>query len=247
MRLGLGVGLSRRRRGGAPWTPASLPDLAVWLTAGPEWCYQDAGASVPCGDGDPVYTWVDRSGNGHDFSQADAGTRPVLRLGSEWELEFPDSLEWLVGPEILGSGESGTAAIVVWTAATANQKGCVFSLGSDSGQAGWCVGFGVSDMDAAGAGTELLGLFGTYSSAGRAVVLARVTDTGGGADILLRTPDDSASDTGGGDYATPEAASCVGAQKPGTRPLSSGVRVRSVLYYDRALTNDELDTLAANL
>jgi hypothetical protein len=183
MRLGLGVGLSRRRRGGAPWTPASLPDLAVWLTAGPEWCYQDAGASVPCGDGDPVYTWVDRSGNGHDFSQADAGTRPVLRLGSEWELEFPDSLEWLVGPEILGSGESGTAAIVVWTAATANQKGCVFSLGSDSGQAGWCVGFGVSDMDAAGAGTELLGLFGgvrwvdpnvTYSSAGRAVVLARV-------------------------------------------------------------------------
>lgn len=57
----------------AVWTPADLPGLQVWLEAD-----EISGLS----DGDPIATWADLSGNGHDFVQSGAdGTRPSYRTG----------------------------------------------------------------------------------------------------------------------------------------------------------------------
>lgn len=81
MQLGLGLGLTLARRRSGAFTPASLSPSA-WFTAGPSWCFTDAGATVPCGDTDPVYTWVDRSGNARNLSQATLASRPTLRLVS---------------------------------------------------------------------------------------------------------------------------------------------------------------------
>lgn len=98
---------SRRRR----WTPAALTGLRLWLTAGPTWCYQDAGASVPCGDGDPVYTWVDRSGTGN-LVQATGAKRPTLRLdGPAWYVDFDGTADWVgrAGGHAAGSHSLYTA------------------------------------------------------------------------------------------------------------------------------------------
>ena len=72
------------------WSPASLSPV-VWLTAGPTWCFTDAGATTPCGDGDLIYTWVNR-GSGGNFVQATSGLRPTLRsTGGRWHAEFDGS------------------------------------------------------------------------------------------------------------------------------------------------------------
>lgn len=80
------------------WTPASLSGLAAWFTAGPSWCFTDAGGTVPCGDGDPVRVWKDRSGNARDLSQATSGNRPTLRNNAgAWEVRqdgVDDYFDW---------------------------------------------------------------------------------------------------------------------------------------------------------
>lgn len=75
-----------------PWTPAVLSQLWLWLTAGPTWCFSDAGGSVPCANGDAIYVWKDRSGNAHDVSQPTSGQRPTLVLsGGLWRARFNPS------------------------------------------------------------------------------------------------------------------------------------------------------------
>ena len=56
----------------AAFSPADLPGLQVWLEAD-----KIAGLS----DTDPVPSWADLSGNGHDFAQGTSGNRPVYRTG----------------------------------------------------------------------------------------------------------------------------------------------------------------------
>lgn len=66
-----------------------LTNLALWLSAGPGYCFTDAAGTVPCADTDPVRVWKDRSGNVRDFSQATSGLRPTLRLVSgKWAVRF---------------------------------------------------------------------------------------------------------------------------------------------------------------
>lgn len=75
--------------GSALWSPAMLSQVWLWLTAGPTQCFSDAGGTTPCADGDAVYVWKDRSGNGHDLSQSSSGLRPLLRLISgQWRVRF---------------------------------------------------------------------------------------------------------------------------------------------------------------
>lgn len=71
------------------WTPASLSGLALWLTAGPTWCFSDAAGTVPCADGDSVRVWRDQAA-GILVSQATSGNRPTLRLdaGGKWYVLF---------------------------------------------------------------------------------------------------------------------------------------------------------------
>ena len=93
------------------WTPASLSGLAAWFTAGPSWCFTDAGGTVPCGDGDPVRVWKDRSGNARDLSQATSGNRPVLRsVSGRWWVQF-DGVD--DGLELSGFAPGSAATIAI--------------------------------------------------------------------------------------------------------------------------------------
>ncbi len=64
MRLGLHTGIPGG--GGAPWTPASLPSLALWL----------AGCTGITGD--PVSAWANQGTLGGSFNQANVGERPPM-------------------------------------------------------------------------------------------------------------------------------------------------------------------------
>ncbi len=82
-------------RGIAPFTAgATIPvptqlGAVVWLTAGPTWCFSDAGGTTPCGNGDTVYVWKDRTVSGANFTQSIANRQPILRLsGSTWYVDF---------------------------------------------------------------------------------------------------------------------------------------------------------------
>lgn len=59
------------RSGGVLFTPASLSGLQVWL--------KEDGLSGA--DGDPISTWTDSSGQGHHFTQATSGFRPIFKTG----------------------------------------------------------------------------------------------------------------------------------------------------------------------
>jgi hypothetical protein len=94
------IGRGRLAWGGAPaWTPAQLsPAPALWLTAGPAYCFTDAAGTVPCGDGDLVRVWKDRSGNARDVSQGTSSKRPTLSLLSgKWAVLFDGVDDFLSG------------------------------------------------------------------------------------------------------------------------------------------------------
>ncbi len=96
---------------GAPslniWLPSSLSSLALWLTAGPTWCFSDVAGTVPCGDGDPVAYWADRSGTGNNLTQSTLSLRPILRLVSgRWYVrgDGVDDYLTLAVPFTVGNG-----------------------------------------------------------------------------------------------------------------------------------------------
>jgi hypothetical protein len=57
--------------GTATFNPMSIAGLSTWLKAD----------SLVLSDGNPVATWADSSGNGHDATQATAGKRPLYKTG----------------------------------------------------------------------------------------------------------------------------------------------------------------------
>jgi hypothetical protein len=86
----LGTVLMRRKAAvaGASWTPASLTSLKGWYVADQQ----------TEGNGNPVASFVDRSGNGNHFSQATALAKPTLRtnvLNGKKGLQFDGTLNEL--------------------------------------------------------------------------------------------------------------------------------------------------------
>lgn len=84
----------------AAWAPSLLSGLVFWYAADPTKCFQDAGAAVPCGDGDPIYTWLDSSSGERTLTQSTLGSRPKLRFGSRWYFEtdgVDDRIDWVGG------------------------------------------------------------------------------------------------------------------------------------------------------
>lgn len=59
-----------------PWSATSVHGCTLWLRSDLG-AYQDAAKTIECTGGDKVYTWADQSGNGVDVSQSDADHRPV--------------------------------------------------------------------------------------------------------------------------------------------------------------------------
>lgn len=78
---------------GTTFTPKSLftdGTKGVWFDpSDPSTVFQDAAATIPAGDGDPVGCILDKSGNDYHATQGTAAARPVLRkTGDVWALEF---------------------------------------------------------------------------------------------------------------------------------------------------------------
>jgi hypothetical protein len=102
----------RNARPAAAWTPASIAGLAAWHTAGPAWCFTDAGGTVAAGDGDAVRVWRDRSANADHATQATAGNRPLLKAG--WGVRFDGTDDYL-SPAVPVNPSTGGAIYFVQT------------------------------------------------------------------------------------------------------------------------------------
>jgi len=122
-----------------------------------EGLWQDAAKTTAAGNGDAVYTWEDLSGNGHDFIQATAANRPIMRTdvsGTIDALEFDGSNDYLSQAAVLFGNSTATVFIVCYLS-SASQKGAMLGVGSNS--TGWKVGVGASNFD--GDGNDLIILF----------------------------------------------------------------------------------------
>jgi hypothetical protein len=117
------LGLLGRRGGAVAWTPAALSDPAAWYTAGPTWCFSDAAGTIPCGDGDPIYVWNDRSGNAVTMTQATLAKRPVLTAlgGGLWAATF-DGVDDGIGSGPALSGATTLSFRVASADAGANRR-----------------------------------------------------------------------------------------------------------------------------
>lgn len=106
-------GRSRRVSSGAPWTPAQLGGLVLWLDN-----------SLITLNGSNVSAWPDQSGAGNHFTQANAALQPAY-VSSETDFPVPQpavnpnaSTERLVGPVMSN---------IVWIAAVANYSAATFA------------------------------------------------------------------------------------------------------------------------
>lgn len=91
-----------------PWTPALLgADLALWLDA--------ADASTITLNGSTVSQWDDKSGNGHNASQATAAEQPAYTSGSlinnKPALDFTTAVTYLQTPVIPNNSIAGNIPI----------------------------------------------------------------------------------------------------------------------------------------
>jgi hypothetical protein len=107
----LSAGVRRR----TSFTPASIAGLAVWLQAGPTWCFSDDAGTTPSTDGGVVAVWKDRSGNARNFVQATGAARPLLVLsGATWVVRFDGTDDALSGGDL--SAAFPSAGTVGWRA-----------------------------------------------------------------------------------------------------------------------------------
>ena len=82
------------------WTPALLSQVWLWLTAGPTWCFSDAGGTVPCANGDTVKVWKDQSSNAHHLNTASLGFSafPTMTFsGGQWRVSGNTTLSQCIG------------------------------------------------------------------------------------------------------------------------------------------------------
>jgi hypothetical protein len=109
MGLGLGLGLGVRRKRAAAFSPATLSGLVALYTASPTYCFSDAAGTVPCGAGDGVWVWKDRSGGARDLAQATAASQPKLQqVGGKWVVRF-DGTDDLIDRAHTQVGTTGQA------------------------------------------------------------------------------------------------------------------------------------------
>lgn len=82
---------SRRQVIVSAWSPAMLPNLALWLQAGLVTCFSDDPPVTPCIDTDPIQNWVGLGGT--PTVQATSGGPPTFReqVGKYWS--EPDGVD----------------------------------------------------------------------------------------------------------------------------------------------------------
>lgn len=93
-----------------PSSVLELSGLTGWYVADPAYCFQDAAATTPCGNGDPVYTWVDQSGGARNMVQATLSLRPTLTLvgGTTWAVLFDGTDDYMAATysAVMGTGRA---------------------------------------------------------------------------------------------------------------------------------------------
>lgn len=108
--------------------PQSVPNLALWL---------DASALAGLGDGAPVSSWNDRSGQGHHATQATAASRPTLRttaLNGMPAVRFDGSDDFLALTGAVVSGaQPRTLFFVARPSAGGNRSIVDLGIGATSG------------------------------------------------------------------------------------------------------------------
>lgn len=110
------------------------------LIADPAYCFQErtgASATTACGNGDPVGTWVDSSGNGYYYVAAVDATRPILRQdGSAWYIDFgTTSGDFLTGTAYSTQTVAGVSlGIAARPAALGSQSVAEFIIGDANGK-----------------------------------------------------------------------------------------------------------------
>ena len=125
MGISLGLGLNS---GGVLFDPSAIAGFFARWTAGPSWCFSDAG-TTPAGHGDAVYQANDRkSGNPNPISQTTLANRPVLTLESGlWRLRYAPTkylVRTFAGPTTLS--QPTTIFLVGKTAASTTDQGKFF-------------------------------------------------------------------------------------------------------------------------
>lgn len=99
MRIGLGLGLTMRRGGGATFNPATLfaaGEVGAWYDPSDlSTMFQDSAGTIPAVVNQPVGRINDKSGNARHAVQATTAAKPVLRLvGGKYYLEFDGVDDW---------------------------------------------------------------------------------------------------------------------------------------------------------
>lgn len=76
-----GLSVTGPRGGAAPWTPASITGLKLWIDfSDANTLFKDAGTTKVTADGDAIYQANDKSGNGHHAVQATVDKRPSHKV-----------------------------------------------------------------------------------------------------------------------------------------------------------------------
>lgn len=118
--------------GGGAFTPLDLPNLVAWYKAD----------SLLLTNGDPVSTWVDSSGNGHDMTQT-GSNRPTYETNIQNSLPgvkfVPGSSQYLTTANIPGlEGITGCTFYMVFKKRTTGVAFPVFSQDNPSTGEGFC-------------------------------------------------------------------------------------------------------------
>jgi len=217
MRIGIGIGVNRQSsNGGAAWTPASIPNGAMWLRA--DTVTEDTGG---------VDLATDKFGLGNDASQSASANRPDLiasdsNLNSQPSMTFDASQaldcalneassDWTIFAAVQNDVAAGIRAIL--DSPSIRFRGYGTNLRCDNGATNLTVSMG----------------------AGAHVVCARLGSSG-----LVRVDASEATGTlAAAAYSIPH----LGSRYTNYTTDNWQGEIAEVIVYQRALTDDEIDTV----
>jgi hypothetical protein len=223
-----------------PFSPATLPGLALWLDAA-NGVLTSVGPDVPAGGGQAVRQWKDRSASAFDTNQTVGGAQPLLLTG--WRGSRPalvfdgvdDQLFTLSSPLPVASGDTYTVVMVADYISAAGVVWASASGGSLSSYSGLCYRPGASTsqfVQGDGVGTAIAQVVSDVGAAVRSyrltasVVEARVNGVSIASTARFADSVDST-----GFYIGMAAA------------IPMSMKLGEVIVYNRALADLEIATL----
>ena len=122
---------------GAPFSPADISGLQLWLDATTGLYDATSGGSEVTADGASVARWEDQSGNGYHVTQGTANDQPVLKTSQQNSLNivrFDGVNDFLLGSTNFPiTGSSNRTVFTVFKRVDANNRSIVSWGGSGTG------------------------------------------------------------------------------------------------------------------